>query len=247
MKNSNTDFKKPSASARYRDPVRATMEQRLKRGRPPTPEIWKGKPRRRPDIYVAQWKAEATEVQNITGASFKCLRKDILGMTQVECADFLRVHQTTISDWESGYFRIPFSAYYMLVMVTKTPNFRFANEQWAGWQIVVEYDSRDGFKPISYLKNEVERISLDPNELLYVRQYLSLGAAAREQVMELRSMLDAAIGENTRLRNLFRENGVTAEVEAMQDKITVLLNGIRTAKIVDLNAYPKPSDKKAAA
>ena len=68
-----------------------------------------------------------------------------------------------------------------------------------------------------------------------------------EQVVELRSKLDAAIAENKRLRQMFRENGVTAEVEAMQDKITALLEGIRTAKIVDLSAYLKPSDKKAAA
>ena len=68
-----------------------------------------------------------------------------------------------------------------------------------------------------------------------------------EQVVELRSKLDAAIAENKRLRQMFRENGVTAEVEAMQDKITALLEGIRTAKIIDLGAYLKPSDKKAAA
>lgn len=239
--------KKPSTSARYRDPVRATMEQTPKRGRPRMLQLLKGRPRPGPNVYVAEWKTEADEVQNITADSFKFLRKTILGMTQVECADFLRVHQTTISDWENGYFRVPFSAYYMLVMVSKTPNFRFANEQWAGWKIEVAYDPLNKFKPISYLKNEVERISLSPNELLYVRQYLSLGAAAREQVVELRSKLDAAIAENTRLRQMFRENGVTAEIEAMQDKITALLEGMRTAKIVDLSAYVKPSDKEAAA
>jgi DNA-binding transcriptional regulator YiaG len=223
------------------------MEQRPKRGRPPTPELLKGKPRPAPSVYVAQWKAEADQVQNITGDSFKFLRKSILGMTQVECAAFLRVHQTTITDWEHGYFRVPFSAYYMLVMVSKTPNFRFANEQWAGWKIEAGYDPLNKFEPISYLKNDKLRISLEPNELLYVRQWLSLGAAAREQVVELRSALDAAIAENTRLRQMFRENGVTAEIEAMQNKITALLDGIRTAKILDLSAYIKPSNKEAAA
>ena len=223
------------------------MAQRPKIGRPPTPAILKGKPRQGPNVYVAQWKAEADQVQNITGDSFKYLRKTILGMTQDECGDFLRVHQTTISDWESGYFRVPFSAYYMLVMVTKTTSFRFANEQWAGWKIEVEYDWLNKFEPVSYLKNEKLRISLTPNELLYVRSYLNLGEAAREQVVELRIKLDEAISENTRLRQMFRENGITAEVEAMQDKITALLEGIKTAKIVDLSSYLNPSDKKAAA
>ena len=186
-------------------------------------------------------------MQNITADSFRFLRQTIMGMTQGECAEFLRVSQATVSSWEHGYGRIPFSAYYMLVMVTKTPNFRFANEQWAGWKIEVEYDWLNKFKPIAYLKNEKEKISLTPNELLYVRQHLSLGASAMEQVEELRSKLDAAIAENNRLRQMFRENGVTAEVEAMQDKIAALLEGIRTAKIIDLGAYLKPSDNKAAA
>jgi hypothetical protein len=57
-------------------------------------------------------------------------------------------------------------------------------------------------------------------------------ALLRNDVKKLQGQLDAAIAENTALREMFLDNGVTDEVAAMQEKVNALMARINTARVI---------------
>jgi hypothetical protein len=76
----------------------------------------------------------------------------------------------------------------------------------------------------------------------------SEAAILRNDVARLQSQLDAAIAENTALREMYLANGVTDEVAAVQEKINALMARINTARVIPFvpaNIEQQPQEKAA--
>ena len=71
-----------------------------------------------------------------------------------------------------------------------------------------------------------------PEQLVWSTTTRSEAALLRNDVKKLQAQLDAAIAENTALREMFLDNGVTDEVASMQEKINALMARINTARVI---------------
>jgi len=166
----------------------------------------------------------------ITPTSFKYMRRDMLHISQAQVAAYLRVSVKTVSAWESGRKSIPFMAFELLRLVYESPASRLSHVHWDGW-----YIARDG----AFISPDVGRMSVRPHDfaaLLYIQ-------AERDAVRNENRILLEAIAdktdENTRLRELFLNQGTVDELAYIRDRIDELFGQLNTARIFQLRPVSK--------
>jgi DNA-binding transcriptional regulator YiaG len=178
--------------------------------------------------YHPQW-VRMSQMMNITPEKFIFLRS-ALGMTKQQCAAYLRVGLRTIQLWESGSHEIPFSVFELLRVVFESAQFKLSNPEWDGWFV-----AKDG-----RLVSPDVSCSFSTGELNYLSFNQSEAAILQNEVIRLQSELDASIGENTRLRQMFFSGGMVDELAAMQEKVNNLMALIATAKVIP---FPKATEQ----
>lgn len=184
-------------------------------------------PRRyRPDHKRPQWQIDAERVIIVTPQEFGYLVQ-ALGMTAEDCAAYLRVSVATVRAWECGDETIPFSAYWLLRLTIKADRFNTRFPEWEGWAIAD--DGPDAGKLIDAHRSA----AFTPQEIACIPSAWHQASFHALRADKLQAALDQATAENTRLRQLFNAQGVTAELRQMQDKLTAMLDSIGTAEIID--------------
>lgn len=170
--------------------------------------------------YHPQW-VQMSQRFAIAPENFKALRKS-LGMSVEQCAAYLRTDKSTVHKWEKGVYRLPFSAFELLRLVLESVKFKMSHPKWDGWFI-----NENGVLH----SPDIGGKGWTPEQLVWSTMTRSEAALLRNDVKKLQSQLDAAIAENTALRKMFLDNGVTDEVASMQEKINALMNRINTARV----------------
>lgn len=171
--------------------------------------------------YHPQW-VQMSQRYTISADNFKGLRQS-LRMTVTQCAAYLRADPSTLHKWENGSSPVPFIAFELLRLVLESVRFKMTHASWDGWFI-----NEHGVLH----SPDIGGKGFTPEQLVWSTMTRSEAALLRNDVAKLQSQLDAAIAENTALREMFLDNGVTDEVAAMQEKINALMLRINTARVI---------------
>lgn len=171
--------------------------------------------------YHPQW-LQMSQRYTISPQNFKALRLS-LGLTVTQCAAYLRADRSTLHKWEKGVSPVPFAEFELLRLVLESVRFKMAHPSWNGWFI---NDHGVLHSP------DIGGKGFTPEQLVWSSMTRSEAALLRNDVTKLQSQLDAAIAENTALREMFLSNGVTDEVAAMQEKVNALMTRINTARVI---------------
>lgn len=171
--------------------------------------------------YHPQW-VQLSQQLTIGPENFKSLRRS-LGLTVTQCAAYLRAVPSTLHKWEKGVSPVPFAEFELLRLVLESVRFKMSHVNWNGWFI---NDHGVMHSP------DIGGKGFTPEQLVWSSMTRSEAALLRNDVKKLQSQLDAAIAENTALREMFLDNGVTDEVALMQEKINALMTRINTARVI---------------
>lgn len=189
----------------------------------------------RREMHLPPWMEDAETWPEITPLRFMELRKLMLHLNAVQCAALLRVHVSTVWRWEKGDFPIPFAAYMSLRLLLDVRFLPHQVKEWEGWQIInagpdagMLYDSQKSGEMFA---------PADLRTIRYVRGERDAWKRCAEEAEARAADLEA---ENTRLRQMFQAQGVTAELRKMQEqfdplheKLTAMIDSIATAEIID--------------
>ncbi|MBI5658037.1 MAG: hypothetical protein HZC43_00430 [Nitrosomonadales bacterium] len=160
-----------------------------------------------------------------------------LGMTQEQCAAYLRTTTTTIHRWESGLAPVPFAEFELLRLVLESVSFKFSHPEWDGW-----FMSQKG-ELVSPIAGDCCYTPSDLNLLPYTHAKNSRLAG---EVRRLEAALNLAAEENTRLRQMFLSQGVVDELYSLQDRMNGLIKQLATARVVPFPAAADVPLEKAA-
>ncbi len=161
--------------------------------------------------------------------NLKHLRRHCLNITQAQAAAYLRVKLREYQAWERGGRPVPFMAFELLRLVFESTAYRLSHARWDGWHF-----GQDG----RLVSPEVGRLEVGPEDftaLVFLRGELE---AHRQEAARLKADMAALEAENARLRQMFRENTITHELEAMQARLGDLLASIQTAQVIPFPAHP---------
>lgn len=181
------------------------------------------------------WVQESQRI-TIVPASLEYLRLHCMNITQAQAAAYLRVSLDEYQTWERGGKPVPFMAFELLRLVYTSTAYRLSHATWDGWHF-----NKDGH----LVSPDVGRMAVTPRDfiaLVFMRSELE---GRRQEVEKLKASMADLETENTRLRQMFRENAITNELETMQTRLGDLLASIKTAQIIPFNV--RPTRKKAAA
>ena len=187
--------------------------------------------------YHPQWVQQSQRL-TVSPENFKALRQ-MLGMSVQQCGAYLRTDKSTVHKWEKGIFRLPFPAFELLRMILESVPFKVSHPSWDGWFI-----NEHGVLH----SPDIGGKGWTPEQLVWSTMTRSEAALLRVEVAKLQTQLDAAIAENTALREMFLDNGVTDEVATMQEKINSLMARINTARVfpfVPADIEQQPLEKVA--
>lgn len=180
------------------------------------------------EMHLPPWMEQAEEWPEITPERFIELRKLMLQLKAAQCAALLRVNVTTVWRWESGALPVPFAAYMALRLLLDVRYLPHQVKAWDGWKII---NAGPDVGKLYDSKNTGEMFS--PPELRASRWVKAERDVWQRRAEEAEAKAAALEAENTRLRQLFNEQGVTAELRQMQDKLAAMLDTIGTAEIID--------------
>lgn len=175
------------------------------------------------------WLRDAERTVRIAPANFAHLRKDVHCMTVEQCAAFLRVETADVMRWEAGLEAIPYAAYAMLRMATELQYLPAGVKEWESFEFI--RSGPDAGKLIDHRTGEM----FSPAEITTIRYvYADAGRVMRENVA-LKRQLAALQAEAARLRSLRQLDGIAGELEAMQARMSALLDGINHGTELDIN------------
>lgn len=175
--------------------------------------------------YHPQW-VQLSQMCAISPAMFICLRQ-LLGLTQIQCAAYLRVGEASIRRWESGKARIPFAVFELMRLILDSVHFKFTHPDWDGWFV--------NEKGVLH-SPDIGGKGFTPEQLVWSSMTRSEAALLRNDVASLQNQLGESIAENAHLRQLFLNNGVLNELVSMQDKINGLMDRIGTAQVIPFHS-----------
>ena len=171
--------------------------------------------------YHPQWLQMSQRVA-ISPENFKMMRES-LGLTVSQCAAYLRSDKSTLHKWEKGASPVPFAEFELLRLIRDSVWFKMQHPSWDGWFI----NERGVLH-----SPDIGGKGWTPEQLVWSTMTRSEAALLRIEVARLQRQLDKAVVENSALREMFLDNGVTDEVAAMQEKINTLMARINTARVV---------------
>jgi DNA-binding transcriptional regulator YiaG len=181
----------------------------------------------------------------ITPADFKMWREHFMLMTPEQLGALVRVAGKTVRNWENGVSAIPFSMWWVMHVTMQDPEY---------------FLTRPGFHDfyIEYTDGKAHLCSHSYPDIRWTATDLYFNRCALNEVFFLRNEIEKHLeklqeleAENTRLRQMLKADGVTAELQAMQDHIGDLMKRIHTADVMPFEAKPEviseaPAVHKAA-
>lgn len=195
--------------------------------------------------YRPRWMLEAEQPASIAPITFKQLRAWTLCMSAAQCAAFLRVDVAEIEQWEDGTAPIPYAAFIALRLAVDIEYLPHQVKAWEDWRIIP-----DGVH-VGMLINRKTGAMYSETEINALSHTAAAANRAKERAekenAKLREQLDYLTAENTRLRQLFIEEGITKELRQMHGRMAALLASIATAEITDYTPAKAGRQRRKAA
>jgi DNA-binding XRE family transcriptional regulator len=171
--------------------------------------------------------------QGITPTDFRMWREHFMLMTPEQLAALVRVSSRTIRNWESGANEIPFSMWWVMHVTLQDPEYFLTRPGFHDFYI--EYLGGEAY----LCSHSYPDIRWTATDLYFNRCALSEVYVLREQIKKREEKVDELTAENTRLRQLLKTEGVTGELQAMQDHIGALMKRIQTADVKHFQTAPQ--------
>jgi len=179
------------------------------------------------DGHFPGWLVESEPWRQVTGARFRFLRTQMLGLSTEQCAAFLGVHRATICRWEAESQETPKAAFEALRLLSKSSDQRLSHKHWDGWFI-----NRQTGELVS---PDVGRLAVKPEEINGLPGLYNRLSHLMLHVGNLESQVEALVAENAALRTGEKSRQLAVELEAMQERIANILDSVRTAEIIEFN------------
>lgn len=183
--------------------------------------------------YHPLW-VQRSQRLTVSGEQFKFFRQYLLGISQKQCAAYLRVTLRIIQAWEQNRVPVPFMAFELLRLVYEGSTFKLSHPDWDGWFI----EPKSG-KLVSPDRGD---LSFSPAELSYVRETYSSKTNLEADNDRLRAEVAALKTELEELRSLINNDGLLDELHLMKDHIAAMLEkvGSTTAKVYQFPSFDQP-------
>jgi len=179
--------------------------------------------------FRPRWLMEAEKTVRIAPVNFQHYRAHVHCMTLEQCAAFLRVDVASVSKWEAGLEPIFYAAYLALRMAAELQYLPHQIEEWATWKIIdagphvgLLHDSRTG-----------EMFSM--GEISTMRYAYAQASSILQENQKLKELIAGLQAETERLRGLRQIDGVTSELQAMQERLGTLLDDLNSGAKIDIN------------
>lgn len=171
--------------------------------------------------------------QGISPADFKMWREHYMLMNPEQLGALVRVSARTVKNWESGVSEIPFAMWWVMHVTMQDPEYFLTRPGFHDYYI----EHVDGVAYLcSYTWPDIRWTSTD---LYFNRCALNEVFRLREQIKRQDEKLDELTAENTRLRQMLKTDGVSGELQAMQNHIAALMKRIQTADVMPFQAAPE--------
>lgn len=177
--------------------------------------------------------AHVMKPQGITPTDFRMWREHFMLMNHEQLGALVRVSARTIRNWENGVSEIPFSMWWVMHVTMQDPEYFLTRPGFHDFYI--EYVDGESYL-CSYTYPDIRWTAID---LYFNRCALNEVLALRGQIKRRDEKVDELTAENTRLRQLLKIEGVTGELQAMQDQIAALVKQIQTADVMPFQASPQ--------
>lgn len=174
--------------------------------------------------------AYAMRPHGITPGNFRMWREHFMLMNPEQLGALVRVSARTIRNWESGETPIPFSMWWVMHVTMQDPEYFLTRPGFHDFYI--EYV--DGVAHLC--SHSYPDIRWTATDLYFNRCALNEVLSLREEIRRHEERFQGLTAENTRLRQMLKTEGVTAELQAMQDHIGELLKRIQTADVMPFQA-----------
>jgi len=174
--------------------------------------------------YHPGW-VQRSQRATIGAENFVYLRMYLLNLSQKKTAAYLRVSEKQVRAWESGAEPVPFMAFELLRLVYESAAYRLSHAKWDGWFI-----NDEG----CFVSPDVGRLSIRPEDFASLQYVQSERDALRAENARLREAIAAQSEENTKLRELFVNQGVVDEIISIRDRLGELFGQLNTARIFKL-------------
>lgn len=173
------------------------------------------------------WLIASEPWRKVAPIAFRTMRKDLLGISQAQCAAYLRVGKATVSNWERGQQALPFAAYEVMRMLSQSITQKLSNERWDGWFVCRATGA--------LVSPDIGGLAVQPGEINSLPLLYSRIALQEQTIAEKQAVIDALVAQNTELRNGKTSRQLARDLEDMQLRISALLASVRTAEIIEFN------------
>ncbi|MBX9900911.1 MAG: helix-turn-helix domain-containing protein [Burkholderiaceae bacterium] len=164
--------------------------------------------------------------QGVLPSDIQHWREHFLLMNREQFASIIRVSERTLRNWETGKTPISFSMWWMLHSTLQDPEYFLSRPGFHDFYI----DYQDGEALLCSHKHPEIRYS--PSDLYFNRAVLSELNAVRIELSKARSQYEELQAENTRLREMYKTNAVTKELESMHEHIGQMMKRLNTADVM---------------
>lgn len=203
-----------------------------------------GMPVRRTGLHetqgLPQWYERALQVAELTPADFAHWRKSYVQLTIDECARLFRVSAGLVKRWERGTASIPFAAWYVVHCHLQKPDVWVSRCGFS--DLYVEYEDGEAL----LCSAEWPDIRYSHGQLVYLGQMLTQLHAKEGEIERLRERISELEQENTNLRQMFKQNAVTQELQSMHERLSSLLGQVSTADVYSLSGRRDQQEQKRA-
>lgn len=204
-----------------------------------------GMPVRRTGVHethgLPQWYERALRVDELTPTAFAHWRKNYVQLTIDECARLFRVSAGLVKRWERGTASIPFAAWYVMHCYLQSPDVWVSRCGFS--DLYVEYQDGEAF----LCSAEWPDIRYSHGQLVYLSQAVSRLHGIEGEIERMRQRIGELEQENVTIRQMFKQNAVTQELQAMHERLSSLLAQVSTADVYSLSQRRDQQDQKRAA
>lgn len=192
--------------------------------------------------YRPRWLLEAEKTVRIDPVNFQHLRKHVHCMSLPQCAAFLRVDAGTVAKWESGLETIPYAAYLALRLVNDLQFLPHQVKEWADWRIVATGAD------VGMLLDTRTGEMFSAGEITTMRYAYAQASGILTENARLKQAIAGLQGEVQRLRGLRQLDGIAGELQAVQERMRALLDGLNQGAIPNINqgAYARTFEEQTA-
>lgn len=171
--------------------------------------------------YHPLWIQQSQKIKP-SGEQLSHYREYCLGITQAQCASYLRISIRQIKLWELNKQPVPFIVFELLRLVHESVHFRLSHKDWNGW--FVNEQGR-------LVCPDRGNLSFDPLDLTMVREVQNANRVYLHQYQQLQREVAPLKAEIEALKKVSYANALLGELSEIEHKLSSVLKKMTQADL----------------